>query len=115
MTDIQRSAADSIAQWAAENPEVRFVWVFGSRAKNTHRADSDIDIAVELEPVADSEETLTRWIAHADLMKSQLQSRIAPKVDLEWFDPDGSTPNIEAALNDAKMLVYERASELHWL
>jgi predicted nucleotidyltransferase len=112
MTTIESGVADSIARWAAENPEVRRVWVFGSRAKDTHRPDSDIDVAVELEPVADSEETLTRWIAHAEVWKAQLQNLIAPQVDLEWFDPDGGTPNIEAGLNDSKVLVYERASEL---
>ena len=110
MTDIESSAADSIAQWAAENPEVRRVWVFGSRAKGTHRPDSDIDIAVELEPVGDSEETLTRWIAQSDLWESQLQSRVVAKIDLEWFDPDGSTPTVQAGLNVAKVLIYERAS-----
>ena len=109
MTGIESSVADSIARWAADNPKVRRVWVFGSRATGTYRTDSDIDIAVELEPVADSEETLTRWIVHADLWESQLQSRVALKVDLEWFDADGSTPAIEAGLNDAKVLIYERA------
>ena len=108
MTGIESSVADSIARWAADNPEVRRVWVFGSRAKDTYRTDSDIDIAVELEPVGDSEETLTCWIAHSDLWESQLRSRLAPKIDLEWFDPDGSTPTIEAGLNEAKVLIYER-------
>jgi uncharacterized protein len=107
---IENNVAESIAQWAVENPEVRRVWVFGSRLKGTHRRDSHIDIAVELEPVADSEETLARWIVHSDLWKSQLQSRIAAKIDLEWFDPDGSTRTIEAGLNEAKVLIYERAS-----
>jgi len=58
MSGIEIIVADSIARWAAENPEVRRVWVFGSRAKGTHGPNSEIDIAVELEPVGDSEETL---------------------------------------------------------
>jgi uncharacterized protein len=111
MTGIERNVSDSVARWAAENPDVRRVWVFGSRAKDTHRPDSDIDIALELEPVGDSEETLTRWIVNSDLWRSQLQGRIDAKVDLEWFDPDGSTRTIEAGLSDAKVLIYERASE----
>jgi len=110
MAGIENNITDSIAQWAAERPEVRRVWIFGSRAKGTHRPDSDIDIAVELEPVGDSEETLTRWIAYGDLWKSQLQSRIGPRVGLEWFDPDGSTPTIEAGLIEAKVLIYERVT-----
>ena len=110
MTGVESKVTDSIVRWAAEHPEVCRVWIFGSRAKDTHRPESDIDIAVELEPVGDSEETLTRWIAHADLWRSELRSRVVPKVDLEWFDPDGNTPTIEAGLNEAKVLIYERAS-----
>jgi len=109
MPGIESSVTDSIAQWAAERPEVRRVWVFGSRVKVTHHPES-IDIAVELEPVGDSEETLTRWIAYADLWKSQLQSRVDSRVDLEWFDPDGSTPTITAERIEAKVLIYERVT-----
>lgn len=110
MTGLEDNLADSIARWAAEHLEVRRVWLFGSRAKGSHRPDSDVDIAIELEPVADSEETITQWIAHCDSWEAQLQRLSVQKIDLEWFDPDGSTPSIEAGLNEAKVLVYERAS-----
>jgi uncharacterized protein len=105
MSDIEERVVDSIVRWAAEIPELRRVWVSQSRAKGGHRPNSDVDIAVELEPVGDSEETLTRWLFHAERWESQLRRRIAAKIDLEWFDPDGSTRTIEAA----KALVYERA------
>jgi len=107
---IGSEVTDAIARWAATNPYIRRVWVYGSRAKGTHRPDSDIDIAVELEPVADSEEALTVWMAHAGAWRWQLQSGISPKVDLEWFDPDGTTRVVEAGLDEAKVLIYERAA-----
>ena len=103
-------SSDSIARWAAENPEVRRVWLFGIGANGTHRSSGDIDIAVELEPVEDSEEALTRWIAYSDLWRSQLQSRIIAKCNLEWFDADGGTPTIEIGRSEARVLIYERAS-----
>jgi predicted nucleotidyltransferase len=103
--DVQRTLAD----WAARNPKVRRVWVFGSRARGTHRPDDDIDIAVELEPVADSEETLLVWLANSEKWRSQLQDKISLPVDLEWFDPNGGTGTIRAALDQAKTLVYEAA------
>jgi len=105
---IGNDMADAIARWAAQNPRIRRVWAYGSRAKGTHRPDSDIDLAVELEPVADSEEALAVWMGHAGSWRWQLQSRISPKVDLEWFDPDGTTRAIAAALDEAKVLIYER-------
>jgi uncharacterized protein len=107
---IGKEVAGSIAQWGAGNPHIRRVWVYGSRANGTHRPDSDINIAVELEPVGDSEETLSIWLANGALWQSQLQSRIPLRVDLEWFDPDGGTSTLQAALDRGKVLVYERVA-----
>jgi predicted nucleotidyltransferase len=110
MTGIEISVAESIAQWAELTRQIRRVWVFGSRAKGTHRPDSDIDVAIELDALEDSEQTLALWIAQAGHWESQLQSRIGVNVDLEWFDPDGSTPTIECGLTQARVLVYERVT-----
>ena len=35
--------------WAASKILINRVWVFGSRAKGTHKPDSDLDIAIELD------------------------------------------------------------------
>jgi hypothetical protein len=93
--DIGKRTADSIARWAASNPNIRRAWMYGN-----------FNVAVELEPVGDSEETLAAWMAKAGLWRAQLQSRMSAPVDLEWFDPDGST-----ALDEARVLVYERAAD----
>jgi len=86
MTGLEGNVADAIARWAAEQLEVRRVWLFGSRAKGSHRP--DIDVGIELETVADSEETSsgTQWIAHCDSWEgAQLQRLTLQKSDLEWF------------------------------
>jgi predicted nucleotidyltransferase len=85
------------------------VWIFGSRVKGGYRPDSDLDIAVEAEPVPDSEEALVVWMNQSENWKAQLQQKVSLAVDLDWFDPDGSTPRIYSALEEAKDLVYERA------
>ena len=36
--------------WAQETNAVHELWLFGSRAKDTARRDSDVDIAVSLMP-----------------------------------------------------------------
>src|SRR5262249_32512710 len=111
MPGMEAGVADAIAGWAAENPYVRRVWALGNRINDAYRPDSALDIAVELEPVGDSEETLTRWLAHAAFLKSQLQSRVHPQVCIAWFDPDGGTPALEARPSEGKVLIYERTSE----
>jgi predicted nucleotidyltransferase len=104
MTKTKEKDLDSIAQWAAGNARIRRVWLFGNGSRHDHRDKGRIEVAVELEPVFDSEETLTIWIANAGSWQSQLRQRLSAPVGLEWFDPDGGT-----ALDEAKQLVYERA------
>jgi hypothetical protein len=38
-----------------------------------------------------------------------LQQHTNLEVDLEWFDPDGSTPKVHHALREASILLYDRA------
>jgi predicted nucleotidyltransferase len=109
MTAIESEVLDAIVAWADAIPRIRRVWLFGSRAKGTNRPDSDINIAVEVEPVVDSEETLVVWAANSPKWKAQLQEKLTMPVDLEWFDPDGSTPKVRGALRESSVLIYERA------
>jgi predicted nucleotidyltransferase len=109
MSGLGHDVRSAIKDWAQATPRVRRVWVIGSRAKGSERPDSDLDIAIEIEPVVDSEETLSRWMVKADEWAAQLQKVVGPKVDLAWFDPDGSTPKIQKALDDGAILIYDRA------
>ncbi|MGZ5071929.1 MAG: hypothetical protein ACXWGX_12370 [Usitatibacter sp.] len=108
MKDIGSGVADRLACWAAENPEIRRVWVFADRTQGASRRDGGIDVAVELEPVGDSGETLAVWMAHSDSWRAQLRSRLLAAVDLEWVDLDGSTRALQARPGEAKALVHER-------
>jgi hypothetical protein len=82
----------ALAEWAATRPRIRRIWDIGGC------------VALELQPVADSEETLAVWMANAERWREELQTRIDPGIELAWFDPDGAT----APLEEAKLLVYER-------
>ena len=104
-----KDLTDSIAQWAAGNPRIRRVWLFGNGAPQDHSGNGRIELAVELEPVVDSEETLAIWIANAGSWQSQLRKRVSAPVELEWFDPDGGIAAVQARLDEDKALVYERA------
>jgi len=44
-----------LASWAASTPNVRALYLFGSRARGNARLDSDIDLAVDLD-TGDGEE-----------------------------------------------------------
>jgi hypothetical protein len=87
-----------IAEWAARNPKIRRVWVSDSRAEDAPRPDEGIVIAVELQPVADSEETFAVWMANCDKWRVELQARLGRIVDLEWLDPDGAARTVQSVL-----------------
>jgi predicted nucleotidyltransferase len=96
---------EQLAAWADSNPRIRRVWLFDSDAKRNAKSDTDLDIAIEMEPVPDSEETIAFWIAHAEEWQAELEKCFGSHVDLEWFDPD-----VDAPLGDKAILAYDRLS-----
>jgi len=94
---------DKLVAWAASNPRIRRLWLFDDAAKRNARAAKDLVVAIELEPVADSEETIAYWIAHAEEWQPQLEECAGRSVDLDWFDPD-----VDAPLGDKAYVAYDR-------
>ena len=103
-----REICDVMLAWAEATPRVRRLWLIGSSAKGVKRSDREVELALEVEPVADSEETIPVWLSNRERWRGELEQRLGQSVDLEWFDPDGSTPAVQDALRDASVLVYDR-------
>ena len=96
--------------WALVTPCVRKVSIFGSRAKGTSRSDSDLDVAVELDAIGSDASAYVSWFHTKASWRSELQRQLDVTLDLEWFDPAGSTPHVAKGLSEANVVVYERAS-----
>jgi hypothetical protein len=86
---------EAIAEWASRHPRIRRIWA------------SDRTLALELQPVADSEETLAVWMANAGRWQLELTRQLGETIELGWFDPDGAT----LAPEQARSLVYERGMQ----
>lgn len=95
-----------LVAWAARNPRIKRLWLLNERAP----ANGAIDVQVELQPVADSEETLGPWIAHRDEWRRQLEACTGSRVALECRDPDHVLWTREPGAGEARTLVYERAT-----
>ena len=78
--------------------------------KGTHHANSDLDIAVELEPSEDSNSTLAVWMHESDAWKVQVAALFPFPIDLQWHDSFGTTEVINRGTSEACEVVYERAS-----
>jgi len=107
MSTLSNDVCNAIVAWAEAIPVIRRGWLVGSPSK--YRTGDEINVAIEVEPVGDSEETLVLWLANADRWRSQLQEQTRLPVSLEWFDLDGSTPKVHDALVKAEGPIYERA------
>jgi predicted nucleotidyltransferase len=108
---VQPKTTEHVARfsdWVHRQPNLRRLWLFGSRARGTERPDSDIDLAFEIDILLDEakkfsfrEETLPRWIA-------ELQSLSEFPVQLEPWASDGT--NVAGYVASCNVLIYERAA-----
>jgi predicted nucleotidyltransferase len=95
---------EALVAWAEANPRVRRVWVFGGEAGRNASRDTDLDLAIELAPVVDGDESLALWIASAEKWQDELERSTGSAIDLDWYDPE-----IDAPLDASAKLAYERA------
>jgi uncharacterized protein len=96
--------------WATKEPFVRRLWVFGSRLRGTQRTDSDLDVALEIDPVGNDEIPLTSWLSGAAQWRAELQARLPYVLDLQLYDATGHQSNVVQYVNCCGALVYDRAN-----
>ncbi|WP_175757666.1 nucleotidyltransferase family protein [Burkholderia cepacia] len=101
-----KTAAIAIARWAITKPIIRKVFIFGSRARDDFREDSDLDIAIEIDGVNGN--ALATWMFDTKPWHAEISALVPFEIDLEFFDED-ETPIIKAAIKRASILVYTRA------
>jgi len=95
-----------VASWAVQKRLVRRVFFFGSRVRNEHRSDSDLDIAFELIYTAPNT-SAGHWAFESDAWAKQLSSLLPWKLDLQLLEPQG-TPTVASGIERSSVLVYER-------
>lgn len=100
-----------LAVWAKGKPLIRRVFIFGSRVRGDHRLDSDVDIAVELNPDhfrgTDESGGLATWMFETGEWRDELQKLFPFEVQLERYHAN-QTPTIATGLVRSSMLVYEK-------
>lgn len=103
---------EEFRSWAAGKPLVLRVWLFGSRTRDDYRPDSDLDVAVELDPNmyqgSDESGGVATWMFETQCWKEELESRCPYVIQLEQFVVD-QTPTIAMALARSSQLIYEKS------
>ena len=104
---VDQSDIEAIRSWAASEPLVRRVWVYGSRVRGTECPDSDIDIAIEHDARPGDSGPLATSLFELNSWHDQLSPKLGVKLHLESYIP-GVTTTIQAGLDESSVLIYER-------
>lgn len=94
-----KQLAELIIEWADHESKIRRVWA------GMH--DKSVNIAIELEPIADSDEELLLWMSKAEAWQADLQQQTSRTVHLEWLDPYASNGTVQSP-DSTYSLIYDR-------
>jgi len=100
---------EKIRDWAASEPAVVRVWIYGSRLKNTEKSNSDIDVAVEVKRIKElgyCENELSVWMALSPGLEESLSQQLPYTLDLQWYGGEDETPNVHSYLEEYSQQVY---------
>ncbi|MBV2146757.1 nucleotidyltransferase domain-containing protein [Sphingobium sp. AS12] len=105
MMGLSQKCVAAIRDWAESEPLILQAYVFGSRAKGVHRAESDIDLAIKVYG-ATVGEALANGIFEKGRWLSDLQARLPMTVDLQPMQDDDIV--VTPAVIDHGILVFDR-------
>jgi predicted nucleotidyltransferase len=111
--DTAPAWTEAIRAWAASEPRITRVWVFGSRATGSRTPKEspdpvpDLDVGYTVAPKAtDAEESpFTFAMFSEDRWLVRLRAAIPVKVDLQFADPDDVV--VWPAIEREGVLIYE--------
>lgn len=95
-----------IKKWAESEPLIKEVYIFGSRARNDYRENSDIDIAVKIEKRPNDDSPLATWFYEGNNLKNRLSKLLPYELQLEYLD--NKTKTVLSGIKESSILVYKK-------
>lgn len=98
-----------LCDWAQSAGCIRQIWIFGSRVRGEGRFDSDLDVAVEMDPIGRDEQAQTGWMALAPKWRVELKKALSVPLDLQWVGEVGAhLPRMDEYLARSSLRIYGR-------
>lgn len=104
--NITDNDLQAIMAWAKKHPEIRAVYLFGSRARGDNQPDSDIDLAVRLHQAAGDEEVWATWMFWYRDYQENPDLHLSNPLHLEWYEPNEGLERVGPAVESYGMLLY---------
>ena len=76
---MDESIINALREWGASKSFIIRLWVFGSRAKRTHREDSDLDIVLQIGRTERFCGPSEAWFCRRDQWESEMQQYLPMK------------------------------------
>ena len=105
LADADRLA---IVEWAGRHPEIRRIWLFGSRALANNRPDSDVDLGIEIEQAPGDDNPFVTWMNWIEDYKDKPALSLSVEVDLHWYGKGVGLKRVGPAIEDHGVLIYNR-------
>nr|WP_155148656.1 MULTISPECIES: nucleotidyltransferase domain-containing protein [Alphaproteobacteria] len=99
--------SNAIKYWAKQHSIIRKVILFGSRARGTHSANSDFDLAIQVFPASPHHYAQMAYMDWHDRRVEDLEAALNHRVQLEWFAP-GAGLAIERSIKSEGVTVFFR-------
>lgn len=101
-----------LASWASGRAEIKKVYVYGSRVKDTFKEGSDLDVAIELDfteiPGVDQSGGYATWLGKKQIWQVELAPMFPFPVHLQWCHP--SETEVMRGIEESGQLVYSKAT-----
>jgi predicted nucleotidyltransferase len=109
LTPLERQLAADIAERAASRPDVRRVWIFGSRARGASTEYSDLDVAIEFSEPESAD--LRRWL---ERIRAAAEAPVAEQwpglINLVGLFPEDGDPRLRNRILAEGLIVWDRES-----
>jgi len=109
--DITNSDVQAIRKWADKHNEIREVYLYGSRARGDNRQDSDIDLALVMEPSWNFDnDAFTTWMFWHDRYKTKPDLTLSAEVHLEWYEAGADLQRVGPGVEKDGIKLYPTAN-----
>ncbi len=103
---IKAEWTEQIVEWASAKPHIAEVFLFGSRVKGDHAADSDLDIALRIDGMGET--PLTVWMFEGREWAAELDAMLDVRVDLQMVD-EGDTVVLPAVREHGHRIYFRNS------